>query len=223
MSEFLTKGCSSRQASEKNFLSFPSTIFSTTFSGFPDSMAWVLKMSFSLVQDILRNTVPIYGNGAGGCNLHGDIFDKGRKVVCFAGEVCFTVCFDKNADFTSRMDVGLNLALTRFAAAPFLAVAMPFFLKKSTAFSMSPSHSVRASLQSMMPTPVFSLNSLMSVADIANLYLPHLFACVFFCCLSCFVCFRQNDHFRTTFVTFSNFRFFLSRGFLFFSQGILSF
>jgi len=39
MSGFFTKGCSNRDASEKNFLSFPSTIFSIIFSGFPDALA----------------------------------------------------------------------------------------------------------------------------------------------------------------------------------------
>mmetsp|Transcript_18954 Transcript_18954/g.45692 ORF Transcript_18954/g.45692 Transcript_18954/m.45692 type:complete len:202 (+) Transcript_18954:760-1365(+) len=47
------------------------------------------------------------------------------------------------------------------------AAASPFFLRMSRAASMSPSVSVSAFLQSIMPAPVFSRSSLTNVADTA--------------------------------------------------------
>jgi len=40
------------------------------------------------------------------------------------------------------------------------ALLIPFSRSQSTAFAMSPSHSVKAFLQSIIPAPVFSRNSL---------------------------------------------------------------
>src|SRR5215510_4090604 len=45
-------------------------------------------------------------------------------------------------------------------AARFAAACRPFFRKKSMAPSMTPSEAVRASLQSIIPAPVFSRSSL---------------------------------------------------------------
>jgi hypothetical protein len=59
----------------------------------------------------------------------------------------------------------------------FVAADMPFLRKWSIAFSKSPPDPVRASLQSIIPAPVFSLSSL-TIDDVTlNLiYLPSNFS-----------------------------------------------
>jgi hypothetical protein len=54
-----------------------------------------------------------------------------------------------------------DTTLPSFVALPerFAAVAAPFFLKLSIATAISPPASVRAFLQSIIPSPVFSRNS----------------------------------------------------------------
>ena len=50
------------------------------------------------------------------------------------------------------------------------ALAIPFSLSQSIAFSISPPFSSKAFLQSSIPAPVLSLNSLISAVVIATLF-----------------------------------------------------
>ena len=87
------------------------------------------------------------------------------------------------SEFTSTILAVLPSSLTLIFTAPsaailpafLLAAASPFSLKYTMAFSMSPAVSTNAFLQSIMPTPVFSLSSLISLVVIAIIISPYIF------------------------------------------------
>ena len=87
-----------------------------------------------------------------------------------------------HAQLAAHVDVGLHGPFGHGPPGPFGRGGQPFFRRKSTAFSISPSHSVSACLQSIIPAPVFSRSCFNHCCtDCCHSYSPVSFAAA--CCL----------------------------------------
>ena len=118
----LMYGCSSRQTSEKNLLSLPSTIFSTIAAGFLSLSTCAAKISRSL-RDALRRARPRAARTrrppAATCiaRLRTSAWNRRAR-----HEVGLAVDLDQHADAAARVDVRLDQAFAGGAARALLGL-----------------------------------------------------------------------------------------------------
>mmetsp|Transcript_75777 Transcript_75777/g.235077 ORF Transcript_75777/g.235077 Transcript_75777/m.235077 type:complete len:537 (-) Transcript_75777:251-1861(-) len=158
-----------RDISSYFFLRRPSTIFSLMFSGLPSRSSLAISSAFAF---------SLTSAGTSSAETQTTV---GFAAICIATSVVnslkMALLATKSVSlFTSTRTAILELKCTYDAIAPstetlpaFLsALAMPFFLSHSSAFSMSPPLSFSAFLESRIPAPDRWRSSLTCAAEIAG-------------------------------------------------------
>ena len=104
-------------------------------------------------------------------------------IVSSSSRNCSFFATKSVSEFTSKITPVLPSTPTRVKPSAairsffFAAFAIPFSRSQSIDFAMSPSHSVRAFLQSIIPAPVFSRNSFTNAAVIM-IFPPFIYLCL---------------------------------------------
>mmetsp|Transcript_50365 Transcript_50365/g.82294 ORF Transcript_50365/g.82294 Transcript_50365/m.82294 type:complete len:215 (-) Transcript_50365:52-696(-) len=162
-----TKGCSSSAISRANLAMRPSTIFSRIFSGFDFKSSLPNSISRSLAKN------------SGSTSSTDTAVTVGQAAICMAKSATRPLNTSPRAtksvsQFTSRITPMREPMWMYCATAPsaamrlaFLpALAMPFLRSQSAAFSTSPSFSIKAFLQSIIPAPDCLRRACTSLAEI---------------------------------------------------------
>ena len=144
----------------------PATIFSRTFSGLSAASCSRRATRPPALLGGTSSASRRHGRGGRG-DLQRDIAGEGDEVLVLGDEVGLAVDLDQHADLAVGVDVGLDRALGGRRARRSW-IFLPCLTRRiSIALSMSPSASVSAFLQSIIPAPVRSRRALTSFAAIS--------------------------------------------------------